>query len=256
MNETNTNKNIPVKRDTLVDLYNGMMKMARAAGALKEFDRIADYDMSETFSSEAKIPISSYEFRTRFFVDYGGSEGIYIDGYLDGVLDESGKNQHWHFCTLKTLEWDFESMKIMGETCGILQFYATEYLNRNLDRYEPDPAKVSVFHPEHVPHSCIHCGNIGCVSVETLPHNFGVAQKELYAFRCEICGAQTEYCTTSLELRERLWDKGLYSIKNSDAILVRKGDLQEICNLSRNQRCNRDCANCPLDVVRELRRIR
>ena len=93
MNETNTNKNIPVKRDTLVDLYNGMMKMARAAGALKEFDRIADYDMSENFSSEAKIPISSYEFRTSFVVDYGGSEGIYIDGYLDGVLDESGKNQ-------------------------------------------------------------------------------------------------------------------------------------------------------------------
>ncbi len=256
MNEEDRNNTKTVKRDTLVDLYNGMMKMAREAGALKDFDRIADYDTSETFSIEAKIPISSYEFRTSFVVDYGGSEGIYIDGFLDGILDESGRNQHWHFCTLKTLERDFESMKIMGETCGILQYYATEYLNRNLNRYEPDRTKISAFHQEHVPYSCIHCGNIGCVNVETLPHNYGGLPKELYAFRCKICGAQTEYCTTSLALRERLWDKGLYSIKNSDAILVRKGDLQEICNRSRNQRCNRDCANCPLDVVRELRRIR
>ena len=256
MDETDTKKNIPVKRDTLVDLYSGMMKMARDAGALKEFDRISDYDMSEAFSSEAKIPISSYEFRTSFVVDYGGSEGIYIDGYLDGFLDESGKKQHWHFCTLKTLERDFEAMKIMGKTCGILQYYATEYVNRNLNRYEPDPAKNSAFHAEHVPHYCIHCGNSTCMTVETLRSSYGECQKELYAFRCEICGAQTEYCATSLELRERLWDKGLYSIKNSNAILVRKGDLQEICNRKRDRNCNFDCANCPLNIIRELRRIR
>ena len=256
MSEKNTNSTEPVKRDTLVDLYNGMMKMAREAGALKEFDRIADYDTSESFSSEAKIPISSYGFRTSFFVDYGGSEGIYIDGFLDGILDESGRNQHLHFCTMKTLERNLEAMKIMGETCGILQYYATEYLNRNLNRYEPDRAKISAFHQEHVPYSCIHCGNIGCVSVETLPHNYGDLQKELYAFRCNICGAQTEYCATSLELREKLWDKGLYSIRNSNAILVRKGDLQEICNRKRDRNCNFDCANCPLKIIRELRRIR
>ena len=256
MNEKDRSSTEPVKRDTLVDLYNGMMKMAREAGALEEFDRIADYDTSESFSREAKIPISSYEFRTSFVVDYGGSEGIYIDGYLDGILDESGRNQHWHFCTMKTLERNLEAMKIMGGTCGILQYYATEYVNRNLDRYEPDRAKISAFHQEHVPYSCIHCGNIGCVSVETLPHNFGDLQKELYTFRCNICGAQTEYCATSLELREKLWDRGLYSIRNSNSILVRKGDLQEICNRKRDRNCNFDCANCPLKIIRELRRIR
>ena len=87
MNEMNTNKTEPVKRDTYVDLFNGMMKMAREAGALAEFDKIADYEMCDCFDDAAKRPISSYEFKTSLVVDYGGSEGIYIDGYLVGTLD-------------------------------------------------------------------------------------------------------------------------------------------------------------------------
>ena len=255
MNEMNTNKTEPVKRDTYVDLFNGMMKMAREAGALAEFDKIADYEMCDCFDDAAKKPISSYEFKTSFVVDYGGSEGIYIDGYLVGTLDEIGEFQNRHFCTLKTLNRDFEAMKLMGSVCGILQYYATEYINRNLDRYEPDPAKISAFHQEHVPYSCIHCGNLGHVKVDTLSYRNGDIPKTLYAFRCDICGAQTTYCETTLDLRKNYWDKGIYSIKCSKAILINKGDLYEICNRKNNQRCNGDCAKCPLNIVSELRRI-
>ena len=255
MNETNTNKTEPVKRDTYVDLFNGMMKMAREAGALAEFDKIADYEMCDCFDDAAKKPISSYEFKTRFVVDYGGSEGLYIDGYLVGTLDEIGEFQNRHFCTLKTLNRDFEAMKLMGSVCGILQYYATEYINRNLDRYEPNPAKISAFHQEHVPYFCVHCGNGGHVNVMTHTYKQGSLQKELYAFRCDICGAQTVFCETSLALRKYYWDRGIYSIKDSEAILIKKGDLHEICNRQRNQKCNFDCAQCPLEVVRELRRI-
>jgi len=218
MNEMNTNKTEPVKRDTYVGLFNGMMKMAREAGALTEFDKIADYAMCDYYEDAAKKPISSYEFKTSFVVDYGGSEGIYIDGYLDGTLDEIGEYQHRHFCTLKTLNRDFEAMKLMGSVCGILQYYATEYINRNLDRYEPDPAKISAFHQKHVPYFCVHCGNSGHVNVETLPYKNGSIQKELYAFRCDICGAQTVFCETTLDLRKNYWDKGIYSIKNSETL--------------------------------------
>ena len=255
MNEMNTNKTEPVKRDTYVGLFNGMMKMAREAGALAEFDKIEDYEMCDYYEDDAKKPISSYEFKTSFVVDYGGSEGIYIDGYLDGTLDEIGEYQHRHFCTLKTLNRDFEAMKLMGSVCGILQYYATEYINRNLDRYEPDPAKISAFHQKHVPYFCVHCGNSGHVNVETLPYKNGSIQKELYAFRCDICGAQTVFCETTLDLRKNYWDKGIYSIKNSETILIKKSDLYEICNRKRNQKCNSDCAKCLLKVVRELRRI-
>ena len=254
MNEMNTNNTEPVKRDTYVDLFNGMMKMAREARALTEFDKIADYAMCDYYEDAAKKPISSYEFSTRFMVDYGGSEGIYIDGYLVGTLDEIGKFQKQHFCTLKTLERNFEAMKLMGSVCGILQYYATEYINRNLDLYEPDPAKISAFHQKHVPYFCVHCGNSGHVNVETLPYKNGSIQKELYAFRCDICGAQTVFCETTLDLRKNYWDKGIYSIKNSETVLIKKGDLYEICNRKHDQRCNGDCANCPLKMVRELRR--
>ena len=54
MNETN--KTEPVKRDTYVDLFNGMMKMAREAGALAEFDKIADYEMCDCFDDAAILP--------------------------------------------------------------------------------------------------------------------------------------------------------------------------------------------------------
>ena len=252
MNEMNTSSNSPVKRDTYVDFFNGMMKTAREAGSLADFDKIADYAMCDSYDEAAKKPISSYEFSTRFVVNYGGSEGIYIDGFLVGTLDESGKGQHRHFCTLKTLERNFEAMKIMGETCGILHYYATEYLNRNWARYEPDPMKIAAFHQKHVPHFCIHCGNSGHVNVETLPSPNG---KQRYAFRCDICGAQTAYCDTTLELREKYWDKGIYSIAESETILIRKGDLHAICNRKYDRKCNLDCAKCPLKVVRELRKI-
>ena len=254
MNETNATRTEPIKRDTLVDLFNGMMKMARDAGALAEYDKIADYDCPDCFCDNAKKNITSYEFKTNFIVDYGGSEGIYVDGFLHGALDESGRIQDWHFCTLKTLERDFTAMKLMGEVCGILQYYATEYLNKNLDRYEPDPKKISAFHQEDVPFFCIHCGNQGVSSIK-LPYKIGDDQSVRYAFRCNICGAQTEYCNTSLEVRERYWNRGIYSIKNSEAILIRKSDLHEICNRKRNPKCNFDCAKCPFGVTKELRQI-
>ena len=254
MSETNVNTLEPVKRDTYVDLFNGMMKMAREAGALTEFDKISDYAMCDYYEDAAKKPISSYEFSTRFMVDYGGSEGIYIDGYLVGVLDEIGKFQKQHFCTLKTLERNFEAMKLMGAVCGILQYYATEYINQNLARYEPDRTKISAFHQEHVPYFCIHCGNGGHVSVITRSCKQGNIQKEHYAFRCDICGAETEYCDNTLNLREKYWDRGEYKIKNSEAILILKTDLQKICTRKNNPECNANCANCPLKMVRELRR--
>ncbi len=256
MSESNTNKSAPLHRDTYVDLFNGMMKMARAEEALDKFDTISDYALCDEFSAESRRPISSYEFNTRFVVDYGGSEGIYIDGYLDGILDESCKVRNWHFCTLKTLRRDFEAMKIMGETCGVLQYYAFEYLNQNLTRYEPDSAKISAFHEEDVPFSCIHCHQIRTIEILRIPNPMPYGNsKEKYAFRCRNCGAETKFCDTTLAAREKYWNKGEYSIKNNDAILVRKADLQRICIRKHNRQCNSDCARCPLKVIQELRRL-
>ena len=39
--------------------------------------------------------------------------------------------------TLKTLKWDLESAKIMGELCGALMYHASQYVNREIHRYTP-----------------------------------------------------------------------------------------------------------------------
>lgn len=154
-----------IKRDSAIDLFNGILKTARDAGALQELDRIIDYDSACEFEEKNKRPISNYEFATEFRVDFGGSEGIYIDAWLDGYLDESGHTQRLHFGTIKTLERDLAAMKIMGEACGILQYYASDYLNKNLSRYEPDPTKLSLFHNSDTPFWCRSCKSMGNIAV-------------------------------------------------------------------------------------------
>ena len=100
-----------IKRDSASDLFKGILKTARDAGALQELDRIIDYDSACEFEEQNKRPISNYEFATEFRVEFGGSEGIYIDAWLNGYLDESGHTQRLHFGTIKTLERDLAAMK-------------------------------------------------------------------------------------------------------------------------------------------------
>ena len=52
-------------------------------------------------------------------------------------MDESGLFR-LHVGTLKTLRRDVEAAKILGELCGLLLHYASEYVNGNLHRYTPD----------------------------------------------------------------------------------------------------------------------
>ena len=218
-----------IKRDSAIDLFNSILKTARDAGALQELDRIIDYDSACEFEEKNKRPISNYEFNCIFSVDYGGSEGIYIDAWLDGYLDESGHTQRLHFGTIKTLERDLAAMKTMGEACGILQYYASDYLNKNLSRYEPDPTKLSLFHNSDTPFWCRSCKSMGNIAVLKRPCPWN-EQMEQYAFRCETCGAETCYFSSSAELR-KAWNNGEYWIRKSDAILVKRDALQSVCKL-------------------------
>ena len=68
-----------------------------------------------------------------------GCEGIFIDCYLMGKFDESGRSK-LHVGTLKTLRRDAEAAKIMGELCGVLLHYENKYVNGNLHRYTPEKA--------------------------------------------------------------------------------------------------------------------
>lgn len=108
------------------------------SGDFAKAEAILDYYLPcehETGGKEG-VKLTAYEFDFVPILNYG-SEGIYIDCYLKGKFDESGRSS-LHVGTLKTLRRDLETEKIMGELCGVLHYYESEYVNKNLRRYTPD----------------------------------------------------------------------------------------------------------------------
>ena len=131
-------KHTEVFRDTGGSLFSSVIRMAKANGDFDKAGVILDYHLPcehESGTNEG-VKLTAYEFDFVPILNYG-SEGIYIDCYLKGKFDESRRSS-LHIGTLKTLERDLESEKIMGELCGILHHYESRYVNENLRRYTPD----------------------------------------------------------------------------------------------------------------------
>ena len=140
-----------VKRDTTRDLFFATLEMVKENGHYDKAAAIMDYVLpskSEHYISE-DIELSNYRFDFYAAVNFGGSEGIYIDCWLSGEYTEEERKVYNHgkgvievetrrsVGIFKTLRDDLESMKIMGELCGALVFYASQYINKNIDRYTP-----------------------------------------------------------------------------------------------------------------------
>ena len=131
-------KHTEVFRDTGGSLFSAAVRLAKENGDFRKAEAILDYVLPcerETGRHE-KVKLTAYEFSFDASVNYGGSEGIYIDCYLRGKFDESGRSV-LHVGTLKTLRRDLEALQIMGELCGTLTFYVDRYVNQNLHRYTP-----------------------------------------------------------------------------------------------------------------------
>ncbi len=124
-----------IKRYNNTELFNAIYQMAEKSGELAKLAAIEDYHLPETFKVAT---LCNYQFDTLFVVNYGGSEGIYIDAFLSGEIDESKQSQKWPLGTIKTLETSLDAMKIMGEVCGILTHFASLYINKNLDDFTPE----------------------------------------------------------------------------------------------------------------------
>ena len=141
-----------MKRDTTRDLFNAVLQLVKDNGHYEKAGAIMDYVLPEISEYDARsdIELSAYEFDFYATAQFGGSEGIYIDCWLrgkyteteikfinysrGGVLETETKRS---VGTFKTLRTDLEAMQIMGELCGSLTYYASEYINKNIDRYTP-----------------------------------------------------------------------------------------------------------------------
>ncbi len=127
------------KRDTVADLVKAIITQARDAGDMEHIDPILDYIRPNEHgipSHEEMEELTDYRFDVVPQVNYGGSEGIYVDVQLHGRFDDSGRTT-LHLATIKTLSEDIDACKRMGELCGVILYHATRYINKDIQRYTP-----------------------------------------------------------------------------------------------------------------------
>lgn len=130
------NRDIDNQRMTGGQLFERFMECARENDDAARFDEMCDYVLPEDME---KGKLCSYEFDMLPIVNFGGSEGIYIDCALRGKFDESGRNS-LHIGTLKTLRTDLDACKIMGELCGALMYHENSFVGENLYLFDSTEA--------------------------------------------------------------------------------------------------------------------
>lgn len=125
-----------IKRLTNKELMLNIFNLVRKNGHYDKAEKIIDYFLPESMTVRE---ITNCEFDFCADVNYGKSEGIYVDCYIKGNFDENnqGNNEILDCGTFKTLSGNINTMKIMGELCGSLVFYGRKYVNQNLDSFMP-----------------------------------------------------------------------------------------------------------------------
>lgn len=129
------------KRDLKSDLFRAILERARADGSMAEIEPILDYYLpndGESLSAGQDGYLTNYEFNFVPIISFGGSEGIYVDLYLNGDCDGSGFKRT-ELGVFKTLRTDLDACRLMGELCGVLMYHGSAYVNENIHRYTPKP---------------------------------------------------------------------------------------------------------------------
>ena len=126
-----------ITRDTNTVLMNKVFELVKKNSCYEKAGAIMDYFLAEDYKVQE---LSDYEFDFLVKLNFGGSEGIYLDCYIEGCFRESNaerKTERLSCGTFKTLDESLDAMKIMGELAGSLTYFASQYVNKELDRYTP-----------------------------------------------------------------------------------------------------------------------
>lgn len=121
---------------TTADLFN------KICDILKErevFPDILDYALAES----TPMPITTYEYNLKNNLDYGGSEGIYLDLWIVTYTGNEPRNKR--LATFKTLRDDHDAMRIMGQLLADFIVEERTYVNANLDDFTWDGVQVRAF---------------------------------------------------------------------------------------------------------------
>jgi|GEM_PF-6424283 len=119
-------------RDTNTTLMDAIVEELKREGLYGRFQAIEEYYLPEKMNVAI---LTRYEFDIITYVNYG-SEGTWLDCYLDGKFDE-GEKRKIGLGTFKTLKEDMEASLIMGELGGAITYVGDKYVNKNIDRFLP-----------------------------------------------------------------------------------------------------------------------
>lgn len=114
----------------------------KICGILKEkglYPGILDYALA----ASTPKPITTYEYSFRNNLDYGGSEGIYLDLWIETETDKGTKRDKMG--TFKTLEDSRDAMHIMAKLLADFIVEESAYVNAHLDDFCWEGVKVSAF---------------------------------------------------------------------------------------------------------------
>ena len=114
---------------TTVELFNVINERLKKKGVLPD---ILDYGI-ETSNA---VELRSYQFDVIGIVNFGGSEGIYLDIYADGIVDDSNTRKKIELGTYKTLHDDIDDFKVMGNLNAEFVFAARKFIDEHLDDFE------------------------------------------------------------------------------------------------------------------------
>ena len=102
-------------------------------GQFQSAEAILDYFSPDTYDSPKEITCDDFDVVTE--VQFGGSEGIYLDCYAEGRIQPECEKKRWHLGTYKTLETSLSAMQTLGALGGALTYFASEYLWENGERF-------------------------------------------------------------------------------------------------------------------------
>ena len=109
---------------------------------LKEKSKIPDI-LDYSLATSNPIPIRTYEFDLRNSLNYGGNEGIYLDLWIEYLVENEKRRAA--IGTYKTLYEDDNAMHIMASLLANFIIEEYSYVNKNLDDFTWEGVDVHAF---------------------------------------------------------------------------------------------------------------
>lgn len=111
---------------TTAELFNKICSILKEKNKLSD---ILDYGLA----THNSIPLKTCEFNLKSNLDYGGSEGIYLDLWIE-YFEDDGRSLH-DLGTFKTLEDDGNAMYTMAYLLADFILEASSYVSKNRDDF-------------------------------------------------------------------------------------------------------------------------